>query len=385
MQYTRHLEAPDSFHFWSGVAAIAGALRGKVWIDMGFFQWKPNFFIIFVAKPGMIQKSTSMGIGMDLLRQVEGIHFGPNSTTWQAITDSFIESSTTVMMSDGNEYIMSALTVAASELGTFLDPKNRDMIDILVDLWDGKNVPWQRATRGEGIKEILNPWLNIIGAVTPAWLENNFPEYAIGGGFTSRTIFVFADRKRQFTAYPSLSITKEDADLEERLVHDLRLIAEFKGEYKLLPETYKWGTDWYASHWESAGSIQDDRLQGYLARKQTHIHKVAMIIAASYNNEMVILPEDLQKADILVTALEADMARVFERVSDNSQTKYITTILSILRGTKRITKQSLWRSVMHSMSLNDFDLALNGIIHAGYAKAISEGNKMYIIPNLEKK
>ena len=46
LEYTKYLEAPDSFHFWAGVSAIAGALRGKVFFDMGYFKWKPNFFII---------------------------------------------------------------------------------------------------------------------------------------------------------------------------------------------------------------------------------------------------------------------------------------------------------------------------------------------------
>lgn len=383
MQYTRHLEAPDAFHFWSGVAAIAGALRGKVWVDMGFFQWKPNFFIIFVAKPGLIQKSTSMGVSMDMLRQVDGIHFGPNSTTWQAITDSFAQASEIVQLpGDGGDYEMSCLTIAASELGTFLDPKNKDMVDMLVDLWDGRNVPWTRTTRGEGTKVIRNPWINIIGATTPAWLENNFPEYAIGGGFTSRTIFVFGDRKRRFSAYPSLEMNAEDDKLEAQLVHDLRIIAEFKGEYKLTKNAYAWGTDWYQTHWEDAAKSNDARVAGYLARKQTHLHKVAMVLAAASSNEMYITEEHLNKADILITALEADMARVFERVSDSMQTKHVTTIVTILRTTEKITKQALWRSVMHSMSLNDFELALNGISQAGYAKSVSENNVMYIVPTM---
>ena len=46
MHFTRTSEAPDAFHFWSGVGTIAGALRRRVWLDMRHFQWTPNFYII---------------------------------------------------------------------------------------------------------------------------------------------------------------------------------------------------------------------------------------------------------------------------------------------------------------------------------------------------
>src|SRR3990172_8994626 len=85
IEYTANLEAPDKFHFWTGVATIAGALQGKCWVDMGKWKWKPNFYIIFVAPPGIIGKSTTADVGIGLLREIEGIHFGPMSATWQAL------------------------------------------------------------------------------------------------------------------------------------------------------------------------------------------------------------------------------------------------------------------------------------------------------------
>ena len=93
MAYTAGTEAPRMMHFWCGVSAIAGALRRKVWIDMKRFRWTPTFYIIFVAPPGIISKTTTMDMGMDLLKQVPGIKFGPNSVTWQALVTSFAAAS----------------------------------------------------------------------------------------------------------------------------------------------------------------------------------------------------------------------------------------------------------------------------------------------------
>ncbi|TXH42236.1 MAG: hypothetical protein E6Q97_36170, partial [Desulfurellales bacterium] len=58
LDYTEGTEAPRVMHFWAGVSAIASVLRRRVWIDMTRFQWYPNFYIIFVAPPGIISKTT---------------------------------------------------------------------------------------------------------------------------------------------------------------------------------------------------------------------------------------------------------------------------------------------------------------------------------------
>src|SRR6516165_3921858 len=119
MNYTRDSESPTSFHFWTGVSVLAGALRRRVWIDMKKFQWTPNFYIILVGPPGVAAKSTSISMGMNLLSQIKGVKFGPESMTWQKLARS---------LSDAVEYVewtrpsgardrvaMSCLTVQISE------------------------------------------------------------------------------------------------------------------------------------------------------------------------------------------------------------------------------------------------------------------------------
>ena len=49
MEYASYGEAPRHMYFWSGVAAIAGALRRKVWIDQAYFKWHCNMYIVLVA------------------------------------------------------------------------------------------------------------------------------------------------------------------------------------------------------------------------------------------------------------------------------------------------------------------------------------------------
>ena len=315
VQYAGFSEAPRRMHYWSGVAAIAGALRRRVWVDMGYFRWFPNFYIILVAPPGVVSKSTTASIAMNLLRRVPGVNFGPEVVTWQALVASF-ESSTEMFEIGGEHHTQSAITIESSELGNLLDPSNREQIDMLVNLWDCKVGAFKKVTKGSGVNVVENPFINLIACTTPAWIAGNFPEYVIGGGFTSRCLFVYADEKEKYIAYPSRHMPKEMAEVQTALVQDLEQIAsQITGPYTLEAKAIEWGEAWYLDHWKhKPDELDDDRFSGYLARKQTAVHKAAMCIAASNRNEVVITREDLQDAVRAVGDLERDMVKVFARI-----------------------------------------------------------------------
>ncbi len=377
--FTEALEAPSTFHFWAAIGTIAGALRGKTWIDMGHWKWKPNFFIIFVAPPGVATKSTAMGIGMDLLRDVEGIHFGPNSVTWQALTDAFMDATERFDLPEGKTLLSSSLSINASELGTFLDPANSEMIDLMVDLWDGKEAPWKRRTRGDGETQVDNPWINFIGCTTPSWITENFPEYAIGGGFTSRTVFVYAETKRHLKAYPGREVKAENPKIRARLLHDLTEIASLVGEFKLTEDAFEWGTAWYETHWGSTPDhLKGDRLGGYVARKQTHIHKTALVLSAAESNSQLITAKHLIQADKFITALEADMKKVFSVMGGSDAGKQTAILLRIMAQARVVSKATLWRQMVTQMSYQDFESAVNSLLNSGYCNYKKTSGEIFL-------
>jgi len=386
MEYTKHLEAPDLFHLWVAIGTVAGALQRKVWIDQYHFQWTPNFFIILVAPPGIVSKSTSANIGMDLLRNVEGVHFGPDSVTWQALFDSF-QDAATVVEGIGTT---SPLTVAASELGTFLDPQNRELVDVLNDMWDGKERPITRRTRGEGLSQIEKPWLNLIGCTTPGWLEEHVPSVMFKGGFMSRTVFVYQERKRFLTAYIKEKMgihAAEYAQLRQHLVNDLRTINEIKGEYVLTPAALQWGKDWYERHWtlQNPHGLDKELFGPYFARKQTHIHKVAIVLAAAISSSRVLDIYHLDQAEKLVTSLEPNMNRILGAIVDTTETRHVTLFCRLfMMAQGPIPKQAAWRICMKQMSLDDFNNVIRAAIAAGFVTEVGSATTLVLQPNLQE-
>ncbi len=380
VNFTQHSEAPDQFHFWTGVSVIAGALRRQVWIDQRYFTWTPNFYIILVGPPGIATKSTTVRIGHSLLREIEGINFGPSSMTWQGLTDALANSCEGVDITGNGEYVpMSCITCSINELGTFLQPSEKQLVDLLVDMWDGQDDVWRRHTKGiEGRVEIINPWINVIACTTPAWLRDNFPESMIGGGLTSRIIFIYGDHKRRLVPYPADEIDVDAFNTyKEQLISDLKQIAQIKGSYEITSEAKEWGAAWYEDLWTNRPKhMASDRFGGYISRKQTHIHKLGIVLAASESDERVVTREHLQQANRLVTALEVDMQRVFESIGVVDSQRCILEMLAYVKVYKGITQQELWRMCMPVMSLQQFKDAQSAAVQAGHLSIRQVGNEI---------
>lgn len=383
LDYAEYSEAPRHMHFWTAISTLAGVLRRRVWIDQAYFRWHPNFYIILVAPPGIVSKSTTAGIGMGLLKKVPDIRFGPDVVTWQALIGAFADS-TMSFEYEGEFHAMSALTIESSEFGNLLNPSDKEMVDLLVSLWDGKPGAFEKRTKGSGNDSVVNPWINLIACTTPAWIAGNFPEYMIGGGFTSRCLFVYADAKAKYVAYPGLHVPTDLASTAEKLIEDLSHISTFAGEYRLTSEAVKWGEAWYENHYATKNpDLDDDRFGGYFARKQTHIHKLAMILSAAMSDKMVITHEHLALANTMVSDLEPDMAFVFSKIGKTEESLYVERLIWYVHKRGGCKWVEAYRFVhAHFPKMQDFESVITGAIRAGYLILKQQGAEMMLLPGV---
>lgn len=381
MDYASFSEAPKHMHFWTAVSTIAGALRRRVWVDMAYFKWYPNFYVILVAPPGIVSKSTTASIGMSLLKKVPDIKFGPDVVTWQALVSGFAES-TMSFQHEGEFHAMSALTIESSEFGNLLNPQDKEMVDLLVSLWDGKQGAFEKKTKGSGCDVVENPWINLIACTTPSWIAGNFPEYMIGGGFTSRCVFVYAEKKAKLVAYPADMVPANMKQLATQLVEDLCEISMMVGEYKLTPAAREWGNAWYSNHYAAKHlHLDDERFGGYLARKQTHIHKLAMILAAAESSRLVIDAEHLALAHQMVTDLEPDMQYVFSKIGKSEDAVYAERLIWYVAKRGECPYNEAYRFVhSHFPKMQDFEAVMTGAIRSGYLILKQNGSEMMLYP-----
>ena len=394
INFTVLSEAPVEFHFWTAVSTIAAVLKKRVWRDELHFKWTPNFYIIFVGPAGVVTKSTTLNIGYQILRQTKlsdggSIVFGPDSMTWHGLAKKFEAAVEFAEWSDAQGEIhtikMAPLTCSISELGTFLRPDDKQLVSFLTDVWDGKERPFEHVTLTNPELLVENPWLNVIGATTPEWIQTNFPPGLVQQGIGSRIIFVYGDRKRHLVAYPSRIILPKDyREQERKLIEDLEQISTLCGPYDLTDEAFTWGDAWYAKHYSTARSKEtaSPLYSGYMARKQIHIHKLAMVLAAAQRDERIITADDLQAAEKILETTEISMKKVFESVGQREEARFVGEIKTYVTTYKWITAEELYQLCFHMMSKQDFVIALREALDAGVVRPEFRENRKGYIPGV---
>lgn len=303
--YTSESESPTSFHLWTGLYTIAGAMQRKIYIPTLYFTVHTNMYIILVSKAGKGKKTTAMAIGKHLLAEVEGVAFAADSTSVAAFVKQ---------LSDLKDKPHQSLNSFTSELGTLLKQGDADMVNFLTDIFDG-NPEWNKQTIGRGKEKIAKPWLNLLAATTPNWLGDNLSLLAVGGGLMARTILVFEDKRILKSGLPKANPRLEA--LREDLVHDLTHIATLEGIFTFTPEADHFYSDvWYTDE-SRFPSFNDERLAGYFDRKAIHVLKVAMAVSMSYKDDLVLELGDIKTAIAILGDAEPGMYRAMATVGKN--------------------------------------------------------------------
>ena len=379
VKYASVTEAPKRMHFWTGIGTIAGALRRRVWIDMKRYRIYPNFYIVLVAPPGIVTKSTTLDIGMKLLRGVPGVKFGPDVITWPALVQAFAANSEQFEY-NGTWYPMSAMTLEASELGSLLNPQDREMISLYITLWDGRD-RFDKITKGSGSDVVEGPWINIVAATTPHWIADNMPTATIGGGLTSRMIFVYGAQKEKYIAFVDEHVSDSDPGTAKALQEDLiEMSKTLCGPFAITEAARKWERERYENFWKTTVlSMTSDTLEGYAARKQTHIFKTAIVLSASRSDSRVIDVEDLQLATTMLESLEPDMQKVFSKIGRTEDSIQAERFIEFVQKKGTVTYEEAY-GMIHTYfpDFRDFEGILSGAIRSGQLEIMQVGSQMML-------
>ena len=111
--------------------------------------------------------------------------------------------------------------------------------------------------------------------------------------------------------------------------------------------------------------MANDRYSGYISRKQTHLHKLAIVLAAAQRDKLRIERDDLIEADALLTSVEPHMIKVFESVGVVDESKHVANILAHVRAYQWIEAQALFNLLRNNMTERDFKNALRIAVEQG--------------------
>ena len=379
MAYTHLLESPNSFHTWTAISTVAAALRRQVWIDFGYFKIYPNLYVVLVSPPGRCRKNIAIKAGTSLLEDFTDIKISSESITREALIKALKQAETPTEDTKGKIYLHSSLTVISEELSVFLGQANFGLMALLTDLFDCPDF-WEYRTKLSGTDTLYNIWLNILGGSTPTWLSGSIPLSAIGGGLTSRVIFVVEENVRQRTTF--LELTNYELELKEMLINDLAEISVMRGNFTIDSEGRKYYDYWYQN---DNPAIVNERIAGYFERRHIHVLKVASIISACQTSNMVITKEHIEVAVALLTMIEPKMIDAFGAIGRSTLTPDVDQVLKVVMSLKKISKSALISTVWRDVDPRLMDAILSALASMGKVRVTSEKGEPFVELVEEKK
>ena len=300
----------------------------------------PNMYVVLVGPSGKCRKGTAMGPGMRFIREM-GLKIAAESITREALIRELKQSNDTqVDVKTGDMFLHASLTIYSQELTVFLGYNNQALMADLTDWYDCRDT-WTYRTKNMGTDEIIGVWVNLIGATTPELLQTTLPRDAIGGGLTSRIIFVFEYNKSKVT--PADFQTKEERELQKTLLADLEKICIMSGEFKCTERFIEKYTQWYLAYSMGKPPFDDYRFAGYLERRPTHLRKICMILSASRSSEMVIDEVDFDRALEILEMTEKKMPYTFSGVGRSDKADIMHRIMGTISTHGEIDEGDLLR------------------------------------------
>ena len=371
LQYTENSEPPQLYKEWVAVSVIAAVLQRKCVLEWGDILLYPNMYIVLVGPSGRCRKGTAMSVGAGMLREL-GIKMAAEAITREALIQELNSAESWEGNEAGELTAHSSLTIYSPELVVFLGYDNKSLISDLTDWYDCRE-RWTYRTKNMGTDDIINVWVNLIGATTPELIQSTLPRDAIGGGLASRIVFVFEEKKSRSVPLP-FSDTNRDI-LKGKLVEDLEKIHMMSGKFKIAEDFIDPWVTWYMEQ-ETNPPFFDDKFSGYNSRRPTHVLKLCMILSASSRTDMVIDKEVLERAVNLLERTEVKMPYVFSGVGSARDSDVFGRIMAHIRSKQETSFSQILR-VFHS----DLDGArhLSNIIETlkemDYARTITTPEK----------
>ena len=381
LKFTENSEPPELFHTWTAISTIASALQRKCIMNWGKLRFYPNLYIVIVAPSGKARKGTAMSYGKDFLSRL-GVKMAAESITREALVREIMNAYDTIINDQTGEMTFhSSLTIYAPELVVFLGYNQQQLMMDLTDWYDcghGPEGKWTYRTKHQGVDEITGVWVNLLGATTPDLLRSCLSMDAIGGGLTSRIIFVYEEDKRKSCPAPFLSPGEQK--LEEALYYDLEQIHLLKGQFKPSTDFIDLWVDWYVKQ-DHRKVFDDPHLAPYCERRPVHVMKLAMILNVCRTSDMIVTSHDLQRAIDLLERTELKMPRTFSGIGKSPHAEVLSKIMNEVGLRGEIALSDLQKMFYHDADARVLDLIIHTLINMGFVSRVEKGNDTLIRHN----
>ena len=341
-----NLQSPQQYNAWALLSAAAACATRRISFKRGPIIEYANMMVMLVGDPGA-RKSVCLTLVKPLVKDLAFVKFGPTTTSghYQGLITTMKHSinhdtSVNEFVKEGGDFGVhldanidwdkaldavderledsNAVWVVAAEALNFFGQSNLGFCGTLCELYDGYTGFSVQLKRASDVLEY--PYLNLIGAATPANIAAMFPDNALDQGIASRMVFVYGEQHGE-DYWPEEIPDEKFIPFKDTL----HWIGQQEGEMAYT----KPFREQFNDYMQYIPEVNDIRLISYAKRRQKHMVKTAMCLAL-LRRSMTLDIQDLDDAHHLLQEAEKDMAEALGEFGMSPEAlarRRITTIL----------------------------------------------------------
>ena len=236
---------------------------------------------------------------------------------------------------------------------------------MLIPLFDCVD-SFEYRTKGGGIDAIKFSCLGLLGASTIDWVRNAIPFDAVGGGLTSRIIFVYVESPPPPVAFPSWGETKQL--LAETCLRNLGRFSSLSGKFTLTPEAMEFYEERYNTFYRESPLFESATLSGYASRRFVHFLKLGMIFSVARlvdNSDLVISLQDLEASERCLKIIEPSLERVLSLITSSEKGTICERIYFKIKKLKAIKREDLLKLFSHRIDATEFENHITTLVQSG--------------------
>jgi hypothetical protein len=340
--------------------------------DIQFF---PNQYIILVGPPG-IGKGECISRGYDLSSEAKSINYIKDWHTPQEVLEELSEGFQQLNLKVGQVITANiqkdhTCCIIAPELAVFL--QNYDNLHSLMCAWWDQN-KFEYKTKNKG-KHVINEMsVSLLGGCVPDYVRSLSKDRLapITGGFTARTIFVYATDKFQlvknYFGAPKPRISK----LRDDLIHDLKHISTLTGELSVQQKAKDLWESIYEEH-NKRGIIDSDASTNFKSRISSHIVKTAITTSIADSDSLVITRDHLARAIELVEQVRDKVDIVFRCVGESPVSGASSKVIAYVDSIGQVSYKQLLKVMYRDVTEDQLTGILSVLTKVGLIKETVSG------------
>ncbi len=353
-------EVPPRFAIWCGVSALLAMMERRIWIEQGIYTIYPNFFIVLIAGSGQ-KKSTAINLAAKLLRKADP---GPKIIAQMVTPEGLITSLKNTKEESSEVYKQSSGgIIIADELVTLIDRRTieRGLGKVLTTLYDCNDV-FEYQTVARGIERLHGSYLSLLGGTTVELIKDSIPLQSVGGGLTSRIIFVYDDSVPE--PVPWVDYDKALVQIEEDLIHYLQGLSSLNGPIRVTPSAREFYEHDYREFYNSSFRM-NPYLRGYANRRHTHLFKLSIAVMLAEEPSLILTEHHLQGAKIILEEAEIHMESVMEMIVSTEMGSSTIHVMNFIKMQGAVTRKVLVRKYQHRFDAKEISGIIDTLSQSG--------------------